>query len=204
MKQEIVNAFENVTMSAGCEQKIRLCLAEKAPRRRALPLKRLGTLAAVVALILCLSPEVRAAVSTVVEKYIFPDSGITIHKHTDEDGSVYREIWLDTESDNAIFAEIRDGRLYFTGNGENIDITDQIASNEPYFYTYTDEYGMEHHMAVGYTGSVENFGVYQFFRDENGWTNGYGINQLDAEGNRYPWIDRVWEELDIPWPLPGE
>lgn len=204
MKQDIVNVFENVTMSAECEQKIRRAMAEKRPGRSAVALKRLGTLAAALALILCLSPEVRAAVDTIVEKYFFPDSGVTIHKNTAADGSVYREIWLDTESENAVFAEVREGRLYFTGNGEDIDITDQIAPNVPYFYSYRDEYGMEHHMAVGYSDAIENFGVYQFFRDGDGWTNGYGINQLDREGNRYPWIDAVWEELDIPWPLPGE
>lgn len=204
MKQEIVNAFDNVAMSAACEQRIRQSMEQKKPRRTAPVLKRLGAVAAAFALLLCLSPEVRAAVNTIVEKYFFPDSGVTIYKNTEADGSVYREIWLDTESGNAVFAEIREGRLYFTGNGENIDITDLTAPNEPYFYSYTDGYGMDHHMAVGYSDSMENFGVYQFFRDTDGWTNGYGINQLDQNGNRYPWVDAVWEELNIPWPLPGE
>lgn len=204
MKQKIISAFEDVAMPCGCEQRIRQAMGRKSTRKSFHILRKLGTVAAVFALILCLSPEVRAAVNTIVEKYFFPDSGVTIHKNTEADGSVSREIWLDTESENAIFAEMRDGRLYFTGNGENIDITDAIGPNQPYFYSYTDEYEMLHHMVVGYSDSVENFGVYQFFRDEDGWTNGYGINQLDREGNRYPWVDAVWKELDIPWPLPGE
>lgn len=203
MKQKIVDAFENVTMGSGCEQRIRNAMTENHPQRRNSVLKHLAAAAAVLALVLCISPEARAAVNAMVEKYFFPDSGVTIHKNTEADGSVSREIWLDTESGNAIFAEMRDGRLYFTGNGENIDITDVIGPNQPYFYSYTDEYEMLHHMVVGYSDSVENFGVYQFFRDEDGWTNGYGINQLDREGNRYPWVDAVWKELDIPWPLPG-
>lgn len=204
MKQKIVDAFDGVTMNDRCEQRIRRAMAQKAHCKPVPVLKYAGMMMAALALVLCLSPAARAAVKTVVERYVFPDSGVTIHKNTEEDGSVTREIWLDTESEHAIFAELREGRLYFTGNGENIDITDQSASNKPYFYSYTDEYGITHHMAVGYSEDVQNFGVYQFFRDADGWTNGYGINELDKEGKRYPWVDAVWEELEIPWPLPGE
>lgn len=203
MKQDIVTTFETVTMSDDCAQKIRRAMAEKKSAPRAVMAKRLGTLAAALALILCLSPTARAAVETIVEKYFFPDSGVTIEKEVNENGEISAmTVSLDTESGTV--AEIRGGRLYFTGNGEDIDITDLIAPEKPYYYSYTDEYGFLHHIAVGYSGSIENFGVYEFFLENQGtWSNGYGRNFLDPEtGTRYPWVDLVWEHFNIPWPLP--
>ena len=59
-------------------------------------------------------------------------------------------------------------------------------------------------MAVGYSGSIENFGIYEFIREENGeWVTGTGRNFLSMETEtRYPWVELVWEEFDIPWPMP--
>ena len=67
-------------------------------------------------------------------------------------------------------------------------------------------------MVVGYSDSMENFGIYEFIREVQegqqpweGWSNGYGRNFLDPETEiRYPWVDIVWQQLEIPWPLPGE
>ena len=99
------------------------------------------------------------------------------------------------------------GRLYFLGNNEKIDITDEITEEQPYFYTYVDDYGLTHAMAVGYSGSIENYGIYEFIWEEAGgtrdWVTGTGRNFLSPETEtRYPWVDLVWEELDIPWPMP--
>ena len=65
-------------------------------------------------------------------------------------------------------------------------------------------------MAVGYSGSIENYGIYEFIRevtegqaDWEGWVTGTGRNDLDPETEtRYPWVDIVWQELNIPWPMP--
>ena len=90
-------------------------------------------------------------------------------------------------------------------NGEKIDITDRIGEDRPFYYTYTDDYGLTHYMAVGYSGKLENFGIYEFLKDEQeGWVNGTGRNFLNPETEeRYPWVDMVWEEFDVPWPMPG-
>lgn len=205
MKQEIVNAFDGMTMSAGCEQKIRRAMAEKRPGRSVAPLKRLGTLAAVLALILCLSPTARASARNLVQTFFFPDSDITITREYDEEGNAVSIVGVDTEA--PAFAQIEGGRLYFRGNGENIDITDQIKEDAPYFYTHTDNYGMTHYMAVGYSGSLENYGIYEFIwegsAEDGKWVTGTGRNFLDPEtGMRYPWVDIVWEHFNIPWPLP--
>ena len=113
---------------------------------------------------------------------------------------------VDTEA--SVFARMVNGRLYFMGNGEKLDITDSIAENAPYYYSYVDEYGLTHDMAVGYSGSIDNFGVYEFiWREENGektWNLGTGRNFLDTKtGTCYPWVETVWQDLNIPWELPG-
>ena len=88
-----------------------------------------------------------------------------------------------------------------------IDITDEITEEKPYFYTYVDDYGLTHAMAVGYSGTLENYGIYEFiWEDVDGtrdWVTGTGRNFLSSETEtRYPWVDIVWAELDVPWPMP--
>lgn len=212
MKKEIVKAFDSVTMPAGCAQKIRTAAAaEKKPGRRNFG-RRLCTLAAAFAaallMLFALSPEARAAVEEWVVKYIFPESGITVYEQADLEGNVTGVMVVDTGAPP--FAEVRGDRLYFTGNGEKIDITDQITEEKPFYYSYTDDYGLTHYMVVGYSGTIENFGIYEFMREEKegqrpweGWSNGSGRNFLNPETETpYPWVDIVWEELNVPWPKP--
>lgn len=168
--------------------------------------KQLATLAAVLALVLCISPEARAAVNRIV-RYAFPQSRITIYEETDAQGNVVGITAVDTEAPP--FAQLREGRLMFLGNGETIDITDQITEDNPYIYSYVDDYGLTHYMAVGYSGSIENYGIYEFIREVTegqanweGWVTGTGRNFLSTETEtRYPWVDIVWQELNIPWPM---
>ena len=120
----------------------------------------------------------------------------------DDNGNVTRITGVNT--DDPAFARIVNDRLYFLGKGQKIDITNQVTEEAPYYYTYVDDYGLTHYMAVGYSGSIENFGIYEFIREENGeWVTGTGRNFLSMETEtRYPWVELVWEEFDIPWPMP--
>lgn len=212
MKTKIVEAFGSVTMPESCEEKIRTMAVRKRPVSSVV--RRTATAAASFAmalvLLLAISPEARAAVSNLVTRYVFPDSGITLYEEIDELGEVNRVVVVKTET--PAFAELRDGRLFFTADGQNLDITDEISPENPYFYTFVDDYGMTHHMAVGYSDTLDNFGIYEFMREEEegqqpweGWSNGWGRNFLNPETQqRYPWVDIVWEELNVPWPKPGE
>ncbi len=200
MKQKIVNAFEEITMPESCEQKIRRAMADRQQKRhvrRKLALMT-ATLILVVAVTACASPAVRSAAEEVLRKYVFREIGITVWEK--ENGRI---VHFDTESPP--FAQVREGRLYFTGNGENMDITDQIAEDKPFIYTYQDDAGMEIALVVGYEGKLEEFGTYQFLRYPDGaWFTGVGRHDLNPETERrYPWVDIVWEQLDIPWPIPG-
>ncbi len=197
MKKQIVSAFEEVTMPVDCEKKISRAVAgrkaERQPGLRRKPIAAAAALALVLALTACTSPVVLEA----VQKFFFPEIGMAVYEK--EDALV---VTYDPES--PAFAEIREGRLYFTGNGEDLDITDRITEEKPFFYTYQDESGIEIALVVGYAGTIENFGIYQFLRySGEPWFTGTGRNILNEETEtRYPWVDLVWKELEIPWPMP--
>lgn len=204
MKEQVKGMYGEIRMPVEMERKIRRAMADKQEKRwNRLILKRIGAFAAVLVLMVALSPTVRAAVNDWVVKYFWPDSDITIYEMTDENGNTVGITGVDTEA--PAFARLVNGRLYFLGNGEKIDITEEITEKKPYFYSYVDEYGLTHYMAVGISGSIENFGIYEFIRDEvkGEWVTGTGRNFLSAETQtRYPWVDIVWAEWNIPWPMP--
>lgn len=206
MKDKIVEAYASVNMPQSCERKIRE--KAKAARPAGSHIRRISTVAASFAamllLLFAISPAARAVVSGWKVKYFWPGSGMTIYEVRDGDVEATVAV-VDTEA--PAFARMVEGRLYFLGNGEKIDITDEITEESPYFYTYVDDYGLTHDMAVGFSGSIENFGIYEFiWKEEAGeknWTAGTGRNFLDSRTEtRYPWVDIVWEELNVPWPKP--
>ena len=204
MKDQIRDMFEQTTMPRDTEMRIRAAMGRRQPAKSRW--KPAVTAAAVLAMLLLISPQARAAVEGWVMKYVFSGSDLTIYQQTDPQGNV-TGIMATVDTEAPAFAQIVDGRLYFLGNGENLDITDEIAEDNPFFYTYVDNYGLTHAMAVGYSGSIENYGIYEFiWEDVDGqrdWVTGSGRNFLSSETEtRYPWVDLVWQELNVPWPMP--
>lgn len=209
MKEQVKDMFAQVTMPQETEQRIRRAMATEISRNRPPAWGRsLAAIAAMLVLLLTISPAARAAVNGWMVKYFWPDSDLTIYEVKNQNGEVEATVAVvDTEAPT--FARIVNGRLYFVGNGEKIDITDEIAEDAPYYYSFVDEYGLTHDMAVAYSGTIENFGVYEFiWREENGiknWTAGTGRNFMNLETeDQYPWVEIIWEDLDIPWPMPNE
>lgn len=209
MTNEVKEMFEQITMPESCVRKIRKAMASEVQSRKGRT-GYLGRTAAAVAgmlvLVFLISPEARAAVNNLMVKYFWPDSDITVYEQIDENGEVVGITAVDTEAPP--FARIFNDRLYFLGNGEKIDITDTITEEKPYYYTYQDDYGLTHYMAVGYSGELANFGIYEFIKDEGegsaGWVTGTGRNFLDNKTETvYPWVEIVWQDLDVPWPMPG-
>ena len=206
MKKQVKEMFAQVTMPEETEKKIRSAMVTAGPAARKPVGRRLATAAAVLLLVFFISPQARAAVEGWVVKYFFPGSDLTIYEQTDASGNVVG-IAASVDTEAPPFARIVNGRLYFLGNNEKIDITDEITEEKPYFYTYVDDYGLTHAMAVGYSGTLENYGIYEFiWEDVDGtrdWVTGTGRNFLSSETEtRYPWVDIVWAELDVPWPMP--
>lgn len=203
MKEQVKDMFAQVSMPEELEQQIRSTLAQRGRWTQKPVGRRLAAAVAVLVLVLCISPRARAAAEDMLLKYFWPDSDISLYETRDENGNVVDiSGMVDTEA--PAFARMVNERLYFLGNGEKIDITDQITEETPYYYTYVDDYGLTHYMAVGYTGTMDNFGIYEFIREESGkWITGTGRNFLCNETEtRYPWVDLVWAEWDIPWPMP--
>ena len=206
MKEQVRDMFSEITMPEETEQKVLAAVSRRRKKPQTPFVRSIATLAAVLALVILVSPTARAAVENWVVKYFFPGSDLTIYEQTDESGNVTGIVGVvDTEAPP--FARMVNGRLYFLGNNEKIDITEEITEEKPYFYTYVDDYGLTHAMAVGYSGTIENYGIYEFIWEETGgerdWVTGTGRNFLSNETDtRYPWVDIVWEELDIPWPKP--
>lgn len=206
MKEQVKEMFAQVTMPEETEKKIRSAMVTVGPAARKLVGRRLATAAAVLLLVFFISPQARAAVEGWVVKYFFPGSDLTIFEQTDANGNVVGIAGV-VDTEVPPFARMVNGRLYFLGNNEKIDITDEITEEKPYFYTYVDDYGLTHAMAVGYSGTLENYGIYEFiWEDVDGtrdWVTGTGRNFLSSETEtRYPWVDIVWAELDVPWPMP--
>ena len=206
MKEQVRDMFSEITMPEETEQKILTAVSRRRKKPQTPFVRSIATLAAVLALVILVSPTARAAVENWVVKYFFPGSDLTIYEQTDESGNVTGIVGVvDTEAPP--FARMVNGRLYFLGNNEKIDITEEITEEKPFFYTYVDDYGLTHAMAVGYSGSIDNYGIYEFiWEDVDGqrdWVTGSGRNFMNSETEtRYPWVDIVWEELDIPWPMP--
>lgn len=205
MKDPVHDLFAQITMPEKTERKIREAMMRSSGKTQKALWRSLVTVAAALVLVFIISPKARAAVEGWVVKYFFPGSDITIYEMTDENGNVVGIAGVDTEAPP--FARLVNGRLYFLGNNEKIDITEEITEDKPYFYSYVDDYGLTHAMAVGYSGTIENYGIYEFiWEDLNGerdWVTGTGRNFLDHDTEtRYPWVDIVWKELDVPWPMP--
>jgi len=210
MKQQVKQMYEQIKMPASCVQAIRRAAENQAreetrpvPSRRRPAAVAAAFLAAVLVAGLAFNTEVRAAVDQFLKRYVFYQDTAVIE--IDGDGTAMTS--YDTGA--PLFAQVRDGRIFFVANGEDLDITDQTSLEEPFLYTYVDDQNVEHSLIVG--GTPENFGVHAFFREhgvhansQDGWLGGYGSNYLDPDtGKAYPWLEKAWEELHIAWPLPG-
>lgn len=212
MKEQVRDMYDRITMPENTKYRIHQAMASKAagqPVRKAIPTRRPVAAAAAFLTVLLLAgatlnTEVRAAVNEFVKRYVF-NGGLTVIEQREDGAS-----GISHGSSIHLYVEVReDGHLYFIANGENTDITDVTSMEEPYIHTYTDADGIEHLLIVG--GTPENFGISEFYRESGdsqegwqGWIGGSSENCMDTQtGNAYPWLAKAWEELNIPWPLPG-
>ena len=91
--------------------------------------------------------------------------------------------------------EIRDGRMYFVVNGENMDITEQVSQTEAFTYSYQDEQGVNHDWVVGLNGDgLETYGYAEYLRTDT-WQGGYSarVNINDDGTTNAQWLE-IWKE----------
>ena len=97
--------------------------------------------------------------------------------------------------------EIRDGRMYFVVNGENIDITDQVSQTKAFTYSYEDTAGIIHDWVVGLNGEgLESYGYAEYLKTDT-WQGGYSARvNINADGTtEAQWLE-IWKaENNCPW-----
>ena len=97
--------------------------------------------------------------------------------------------------------EIRDGRMYFVVNGENMDITDQVSQTKAFTYSYEDTAGIIHDWVVGLNGEgLESYGYAEYLKTDT-WRGGYSARvNINADGTtQAQWLE-IWKaENDCPW-----
>lgn len=214
MERKINDFFEGETMPEDCVRKIETQMAH---HPKPMIQWRRCTAAAAAMLILVLAvfnaDSICAQADSILDEIthaLNPDIPRKIGKV--EEG-VYRGysnlITEDNGSSSAweggSFVTVQDGRLYFTGNGEFIDITDLCSNDKAYIYPLNSGNGTIHYLCVG--GTPDNYGYCEFIFDlnteEQPWKTGGGSNHLDRNNNwePYGWFVNVKETLGHPYPI---
>ena len=97
--------------------------------------------------------------------------------------------------------EIRNGRMYFVVNGENMDITDQVSQTTAFTYTYEDTAGIIHDWVVGLNGEgLESYGYAEYLKTDT-WQGGYSARvNINSDGTTDTrWLESWKTENDCPW-----
>ena len=97
--------------------------------------------------------------------------------------------------------EIRDGRMYFIVNGENMDITDQVSQTKAFTYQYVDNQGITHDWVVGLNSeNIENYGYAEYLKTDT-WQGGYSARvNINSDGTTDArWLESWKTQNDCPW-----
>lgn len=122
----------------------------------------------------------------------------TISLIEEEDGTRGTVVELHTE-DITPPAEFKDGRLYFTAYGENIDITDKVSVEDGFIYAHEDD-ELASWVVVGLNekDNPRNFGFAEFYRTPEGKVVGYSARtNLDERNKGLPWLEKAKKELGV-------
>lgn len=216
MEQKIRYFFDHTTMPEDVSRRIEDAICA-APKRSGQGWRRVAAVAAVLAaaLVICFRSEVTTACAEFYDHIIHTQNPEETAPLGQVDADVYIsygglttgpiDVLVMVENNDAAPAETRDGRLYFTANAENIDITDLCSEEESYVYVLQDNTGIWHYFIIG--GTPDDWGYQIFVRDpENdfdGWVFGGGAGIVTASSD---WKIREWvydgkEKIGHPWPL---
>lgn len=110
--------------------------------------------------------------------------------------------------------EIEDGKLWFTGNGERIDVAEAAGDKDYFIYRYTPEGSIDERIVIGEnTGEVDDveevgyLEIYSVYDAEHGvYTHYRGLgnkvylwkeNIEDGVEDIKPWVKNAFEELGL-------
>jgi len=163
--------------------------------------RKFAIVAAVVAVVLALSVTAYALGSVIISQ-VSSWNGNTLIEHViNEDGEVECHVSYSAD-DVADATELRDGRLYFIINGEDIDITDTVSAGQPFNYDYADEQGNIHYFIIG--GAIDNVGYAEYIKGADGkWLGGYSHNiitpDMETPEDHPMWYQVGRANINCPW-----
>lgn len=231
MKNAICFAFDRVTMPAECENRIYASIQQsKQPTKHKPNYLRIAAVTACLIAVILLLPN--STVAEALEKIFSPGLQKEISQNNEETTVIYRSPdgkFTDTSiyhengavsghgHNNLLVAPEwyleQDDRVYFTANGEWIDVTDLIDLDTPFTYIYTDQSGIIHYICIGGAydpdPEVSNVGYAEWYYDPDSvnaigvkgdWIGGYADNHWNKETNNdWPWLQKAKEIMGIPW-----
>lgn len=219
MEKQIHDYFDSVTMPKDCAEQIETTLRHSGkrstPRRIPRPLAAAAMLALVLVAVLNFDSICTSATSFLesITHQLNPGVEDALDKEIGqvEDGLYvgYNGLIADIHSNSsssqysatANFLNVENGRMYFVGNGECIDITDKCSAEVAYVYALEDNTGVIHFLIAG--GTPDNYGYAEFMYDPNGaqWIAGESYNYLDRNNdwNAYGWLTDAKEKTGFPW-----
>lgn len=202
MQKELKEVYNQIEMPEKCVSDIEKAIERNranVPRKaiRKVP-RAVAAAAAIVMALLLTDGAVYAYTGNGLISRIVALNGTVFTKTVDEDGNVTSEAELNLAEATAP-AEYRDGRLYLTVNGENLDITEEVSDTTAYIYLYKDASSITHYMIIG--GEPESFGYAEFMQDAEGvWIGGSFVGG-EVGGTINPqWLQNAKRDLNIPWP----
>ena len=206
MHNRVKEVYEQVRMPKKCSRRIEQAMQSKREGTlNTLPgYRRISrpavALAAVLLLLLADGTVYAATGEGIIRRFASFANNAVFTQGKDEEGNNISTTSYNT-SDATAPAEYKEGQLWFTANGENIDITEQVSEDRAFTYKYTDGQGITHYLIVG--GAPETFGYAEFMREETGtqeWISGYSSSGKVGESISPDWLKNAKAELGIPWP----
>lgn len=194
--------FDQVRMSEEETGRVRAQLASRCAQKKMEEItmrsneKTRRPLAAIAALCAVLALSVTAfASSGLAERVFHMLSGDTLTVGVDESGEAYVTSSYDGEEPVSPVEEREDGRLYFTANGEDIDITDLCSNETPYVHECVDADGQSHLFIIG--GERGAIGWAECMVGPDGSLSAFVVSlSPEAEGQPTPWLDAALAEMD--------
>ena len=217
MERNIHDYFENETMPEELSRRIEQTLTAKPVNAVRPRWTRAAAVAASLILVLAMtfSGQITTAFAEVYDFFIHtqsPEETTPLGRMDKDTYLTYGDV-IDIDEDGTILAttdpaEVRDGRLYFIANGEDIDITDLCSMDTAFIYVMQDRTGTLHYIFVG--GRPEKWGYGSIMKKPGNlrhplgeWIGGGGHNHCGRESNwePYGWYLDAKEKIGHPFPV---
>lgn len=204
LEEKVKKSYDQIMMSQTCEQQIRSAILKKSDSRskaknkyRYIPKPAMACVM-ILGLLLAVDSGVYAYSGNGIISHVlsFAQNAVFI-RQVDENGAESSIASFDTSGATAP-AEYVDGKLIFTANGENIDITAQVSETKAFTYIYVDAEKITHYLIVG--GLPEEFGYAEFMQDaKDNWVGGYFEGGVVGGDISPVWLEDAKDMQNIPW-----